>query len=61
MKIIKNFYTGPLMGKQLEFQALRFLVYQEFTSKIEEIFAKKVNFKRFRNYVHRQDFYNKQL
>ena len=29
------------MGKQLEFQALRFLVYHEFTSKIEEIFAKK--------------------
>ena len=28
------------MGKQLEFQALRFLVYHEFTSKIEEIFAK---------------------
>ena len=41
MKINKNFYTGPLMGKQLEFQALRFLVYHEFTSKIEEIFAKK--------------------
>ena len=29
------------MGKQLEFQALRFLNYHEFTSKIGEIFAKK--------------------
>ena len=29
------------MGKQFEFQALRFLVYHEVTSKIEEIFAKK--------------------
>ena len=38
MKIIQKFYTGPLMGKQLEFQALRFLVYHELTSKIEEIF-----------------------
>ena len=27
MKIIKNFYTGPLMGKQLEFQALRFFLF----------------------------------
>ena len=41
MKIIKIFYTGPLMGKQLEFWALCFLVYHELTSKVEESFAKK--------------------
>ena len=47
------------MGKQWKIWALLFLVYHKFAGKFEEIFAKKVNFKRFRNFVHRQGFYKK--
>ena len=47
------------MGKQLKFYDLCHVVYSNFTNKIEKITEKKINFKRFCNYVPRQDFSNK--
>ena len=40
MKIIKNFYTGPLMGKQLEFQAIRLWIITNLQVKLKKFLLK---------------------